>query len=94
MFTEFYEFRYSTEWLGALFRFVGSGNYLVRIFDSLYNDYLGHVRFALFIDVLCDFLTTYDKKFSLRVMNYKSSHAELNNFDLLKKMFLELLEID
>ena len=36
-------------------------------------------RFALFIEELSDYLTTYNQKLSLRGMNYKLNHEELNN---------------
>ncbi|MTV59083.1 hypothetical protein GM547_13640, partial [Streptococcus pneumoniae] len=60
----------------------------------LYNENLKKNRFALFIEELSDYLTTYNQKLSLRGMNYKLNHEELNNFDLLKKMFLKLMETD
>lgn len=82
------------EWLGALFKFDSSANYLVTIFYLLYNENLKKNRFALFIEELSDYLTTYNQKLSLRGMNYKLNHEELNNFDLLKKMFLKLMETD
>ncbi|EHZ22455.1 hypothetical protein SPAR33_1232 [Streptococcus pneumoniae GA13723] len=41
----------------------------------------------MFIEELSDYLTTYNQKLSLRGMNYKLNHEELNNFDLLKKCF-------
>lgn len=94
IFTGDYEFRYSKEWLGALFKFDSSANYLVTIFYLLYNENLKKNRFALFIEELSDYLTTYNQKLSLRGMNYKLNHEELNNFDLLKKMFLKLMETD
>ncbi|HEV6998508.1 TPA: hypothetical protein VZ138_000016 [Streptococcus pneumoniae] len=94
IFTGDYEFRYSKEWLGALFKFDSSANYLVTIFYLLYNENLKKNRFALFIEELSDYLTTYKQKLSLRGMNYKLNHEELNNFDLLKKMFLKLMETD
>ena len=94
IFTEDYEFRYFKEWLGALFKFDSSANYLVTIFYLLYNENLKKNRFALFIEGLSDYITTYNQKLSLRGMNYKLNHEELNNFDLLKKMFLKLMETD
>ena len=94
IFTEDYEFRYSKEWLRALFKFDSSANYLVTIFYLLYNENLKENRFALFIEELSDYVTTYNQKLSLRGMNYKLNHEELNNFDLLKKMFLKLVETD
>ncbi|CKL88819.1 membrane protein [Streptococcus pneumoniae] len=94
IFTGDYEFRYSKEWLGALFKFDSSANYLVTIFYLLYNENLKKNRFALFIEELSDYLTIYNQKLSLRGMNYKLNHEELNNFDLLKKMFLKLMETD
>lgn len=94
IFTEDYEFRYSKEWLRALFKSDSSANYLVTIFYLLYNENLKENRFALFIEELSDYVTTYNQKLSLRGMNYKLNHEELNNFDLLKKMFLKLMETD
>ena len=94
IFTEDYEFRYSKEWLRALFKSDSSANYLVTIFYLLYNENLKENRFALFIEELSDYVTTYNQKLSLRGMNYKLNHEELNNFDLLKKMFLKLVETD
>lgn len=94
IFTEDYEFRYSKEWLRALFKSDPSANYLVTIFYLLYNENLKENRFALFIEELSDYVTTYNQKLSLRGMNYKLNHEELNNFDLLKKMFLKLMETD
>ena len=94
IFTEDYEFRYSKEWLRALFKTDSSANYLVTIFYLLYNENLKENRFALFIEELSDYVTTYNQKLSLRGMNYKLNHEELNNFDLLKKMFLKLVETD
>lgn len=67
---------------------------MVTIFYLLYNENLKKNRFALFIEELSDYLTTYNQKLSLRGMNYKLNHEELNNFDLLKKMFLKLMETD
>lgn len=94
IFTEDYEFRYSKEWLRALFKSDSSANYLVTIFYLLYNENLKENRFALFIEELSDYVTTYNQKLSLRGVNYKLNHEELNNFDLLKKMFLKLMETD
>ena len=94
IFTEDYEFRYSKEWLRELFKSDSSANYLVTIFYLLYNENLKENRFALFIEELSDYVTTYNQKLSLRGMNYKLNHEELNNFDLLKKMFLKLMETD
>ena len=94
IFTEDYEFRYSKEWLRALFKSDSSANYLVTIFYLLYNENLKENRFALFIEELSDYVTTYNQKLSLRGMNYKLNHEEFNNFDLLKKMFLKLMETD
>ena len=94
IFTEDYEFRYSKEWLRALFKSDSSANYLVTIFYLLYNENLKENRFALFIEELSDYVTTYNQKLSLRGMNYKLNHEELNNFDLLKKMFLKLMKTD
>lgn len=94
IFTEDYEFRYSKEWLRALFKSDSSANYLVTIFYLLYNENLKENRFALFIEEISDYVTTYNQKLSLRGMNYKLNHEELNNFDLLKKMFLKLMETD
>ena len=94
IFTEDYEFRYSKEWLRALFKSDSSANYLVTIFYLLYNENLKENRFALFIEELSNYVTTYNQKLSLRGMNYKLNHEELNNFDLLKKMFLKLVETD
>lgn len=94
IFTEDYEFRYSKQWLRELFKSDSSANYLVTIFYLLYNENLKENRFALFIEELSDYVTTYNQKLSLRGMNYKLNHEELNNFDLLKKMFLKLMETD
>lgn len=94
IFTEDYEFRYSKQWLRELFKSDSSANYLVTIFYLLYNENLKENRFALFIEELSDYVTTYNQKLSLRGMNYKLNHEELNNFDLLKKMFLILMETD
>lgn len=94
IFTNDYEFRYSKKWLRELFKFDSSANYLVTIFYLLYNENLKKNRFALFIEELSDYVTTYNQKISLRGMNYKLNHEELNNFDLLKKMFLKLMETD
>ena len=94
IFTEDYEFRYSKEWLRALFKSDSSANYLVTIFYLLYNENLKENRFALFIEELSDYVTTYNQKLSLRGMNYKLNHEGLNNFDLLKKIFLKLMETD
>lgn len=94
IFTEDYEFRYSKQWLRELFKSDSSANYLVTIFYLLYNENLKENRFALFIEELSDYVITYNQKLSLRGMNYKLNHEELNNFDLLKKMFLKLMETD
>ena len=94
IFTSEYEFKYSKQWLQALFRNKSNVNYLETISNLFHRYNIHESRLSSFIEELKNFVVNYEFKLSPHRLKHVINKEDTKYFSLVKKYFLILLEKD